>query len=144
VATNVRAAVASDADAVQVLAERFVTSFALDPAAFRASFEALSRDPAACLLVAELGERVVGYLLGFEHVTFYANGPVGWVEEVMVAEDSRGAGIGRTLMTRFEAWAAARHCRVVALATRRAAAFYGAIGYEESATYFRKVLVVRT
>ena len=47
-------------------------------------------------------------------------------------------------MTRFEAWAAARGCRLVALATRRAAAFYGAIGYEESATYFRKILVVRT
>ena len=31
-------------------------------------------------------------------------------------------------------------CALVALATRRAAPFYRAAGYEESATYFRKVL----
>ena len=33
-----------------------------------------------------------------------------------------------------------RGSRLVALATRRAARFYAALGYEESATYFRKVL----
>jgi hypothetical protein len=32
-------------------------------------------------------------------------------------------------------------CLLVALATRRAAPFYRALGYEESATYFRKVAV---
>jgi hypothetical protein len=30
--------------------------------------------------------------------------------------------------------------RLVTLATRRAAPFYGALGYEETATLFRKVL----
>jgi len=33
-----------------------------------------------------------------------------------------------------------RTCVLVALATRRAAPFYRALGYEESAVYFRKVL----
>jgi hypothetical protein len=41
-------------------------------------------------------------------------------------------------MSAFEQWAAAQGC---ALATRRAAPFYRALGYEESATYFRKVLI---
>jgi GNAT superfamily N-acetyltransferase len=140
---NVRAAVTSDRSAVLALARRFVTSFELDDAAFRGSFDALSRDPAACFLVSEVGERVVGYLLGFEHLTLYANGRVGWVEEVMVSEDFRSVGIGRALMARFEAWAAARGCCLVALATRRAADFYRALGYEESATYFRKLLAGR-
>jgi hypothetical protein len=44
------------------------------------------------------------------------------------------------LMRGFEAWARARECRLVSLATRRASAFYAAIGYEESAVYFRKLL----
>jgi hypothetical protein len=43
------------------------------------------------------------------------------------------------LMSAFEQWAAAQGCALIALATRRAAPFYRALGYEESATYFRKV-----
>ena len=43
-------------------------------------------------------------------------------------------------MSAFEQWAAARDCALIALATRRAAPFYRALGFEESAVYFRKVL----
>ena len=43
-------------------------------------------------------------------------------------------------MGAFEQWAAGQGCALVALATRRAAPFYRAVGYEESAAYFRKVL----
>jgi hypothetical protein len=43
-------------------------------------------------------------------------------------------------MESFEAWAHSRGARFVALATRRAGAFYSALGYEESAAYFRKTL----
>jgi GNAT superfamily N-acetyltransferase len=60
-----------------------------------------------------------------------------------VRDQERGRGIGRILMSAFEQWAAAQGCALVALvalATRRAAPFYRALGYEESATYFRKVL----
>jgi GNAT superfamily N-acetyltransferase len=87
------------------------------------------------------GTRASGYLLGFRHLTFYANGPVGWVEEVVVRDQDRGRGIGRVLMDAFEQWAAAEACTLIALATRRAAPFYRALGYEESAAYFRKVLI---
>ena len=43
-------------------------------------------------------------------------------------------------MSAFEQWAAVRDCALIALATRRAAPFYRALGYEESAAYFRKIL----
>ena len=82
----------------------------------------------------------MGYLLGFDHSTFFANAPASWVEEVAVHSSLRRNGIGRALMTGFEEWAISRGSRLVALATRRAARFYAALGYEESATYFRKVL----
>jgi GNAT superfamily N-acetyltransferase len=83
----------------------------------------------------------VGYLLGFDHPTFYANGRVAWVEELMVGEAWRRQRVGASLMRAFEDWARGRGCRLVALATRRAAAFYTATGYEESATFFRKLLL---
>jgi GNAT superfamily N-acetyltransferase len=62
------------------------------------------------------------------------------VEEVFVRGQYRARGVGRALMSGFEQWAAVRDCALVALATRRAAPFYRALGYEESAVYFRKIL----
>jgi GNAT superfamily N-acetyltransferase len=84
--------------------------------------------------------RPVGYLLGFRHPAFFANAPVAWVEEILVRPEYRGRGAGRALMSAFEQQAADQGCALVALATRRAAAFYQALGYQESASYFRKVL----
>jgi GNAT superfamily N-acetyltransferase len=140
VAPTIRPAVAADAGAVLSLARGLATSFALDAEAFHRSYSALLATVGARLLVAESGAGVVGYLLGFDHPTFFASGPVAWVEEVMVEESCRRQGIGESLMREFEAWARSRGCRLVALATRRAATFYDAIGYEESAVYFRKIL----
>ena len=90
--------------------------------------------------MAEADGEVVGYVLGFDHLTFFANGRVAWMEEIMVGESLRRQGIGRILMEAFEAWATEREAKMVALATRRAADFYEALDYEESATYFRKRL----
>ncbi|MEZ0299682.1 MAG: GNAT family N-acetyltransferase, partial [Candidatus Methylacidiphilales bacterium] len=71
----------------------------------------------------------------------FATGSVAWLEEIMLRQDFRRAGIGKMLMEDFEKWARIKSCRMVALATRRAAEFYKALGYEESATYFRKKLM---
>jgi GNAT superfamily N-acetyltransferase len=138
---QVREARPGDADDVARLAAELAMSFEFAAARFRDNYPALLADDGACLLLAVSGREIVGYLLGFRHLTFYANGPVGWVEEVVVRDQDRGRGIGRVLMDAFEQWAVARDCALVALATRRAAPFYLALGYEESATYFRKVLI---
>lgn len=136
----IRRAQRTDAEAVLALARPFATSFVVDDQSFHHAFTALLASPQAHLVVAENASQVVGYALGFEHYTFFANGRVAWVEEIMVNEALRRQGIGQLLMQEFEAWAIARGCKLVALATRRAAAFYQALGYEESATYFRKLL----
>jgi GNAT superfamily N-acetyltransferase len=137
---QVRRAGAGDVEAVADLAAGLAQSFAFSRASFDLSYPALLADGDACLLLAVDGEERLGYLLGFRHLTFYANGPAGWVEEVFVRGQERGRGIGRALMSGFEQWAAVRDCALVALATRRAAPFYRALGYEESAVYFRKIL----
>jgi GNAT superfamily N-acetyltransferase len=137
---QVRTAAAGDLEDVAALAAGLALSFAFRPEAFRAGYPALLADPGACLLVAAGGDGAAGYLLGFRHLTFYAGGPVAWVEEVAVRDGDRGRGAGRALMSAFERWAAGQGCTLAALATRRAAPFYRALGYEESAAYFRKVL----
>ena len=137
---EVRQAEGGDADDVARLAAALAMSFEFSAARFRENYPALLAADGACLLLAVSGQQSVGYLLGFRHLTFYANGPVGWVEEVAVRDQDRGQGIGRVLMDAFEQWAAAQGCALVALATRRAGPFYRALGYEESAAYYRKVL----
>jgi GNAT superfamily N-acetyltransferase len=138
----IRQADFGDADDVARLAAALAMSFEFSAARFRENYPALLAADGACLLLAVSGQESVGYLLGFRHLTFYANGPVGWVEEIVVLDQDRGQGIGRVLMDAFEQWAAAQGCALVALATRRAGPFYRALGYEESATYYRKVLDV--
>ncbi len=137
---TIRAATTADGEAIFALVELFATSFLPEREAFDHSLAHLLNENAAWVGVAEIAGEIVGYCLGFDHYTFYANGRVAWVEEIMVKHEYRQRGIGRALMDAFEIWAQARGSRLVALATRRAAPFYAALGYEESAIYFRKVL----
>ena len=58
----------------------------------------------------------------------------------MVRGTDRHRGIGRELVGALERWAMDRSAGLVALATRRADVFWQAVGYEKSATYFRKLL----
>jgi GNAT superfamily N-acetyltransferase len=141
---QVRHATADDGDAVADLAAELAQSFTFSRARFHLSYPALLAADSACLLVAADGQERLGYLLGFWHLTFYASGPVAWVEEVVVRSQDRGRGVGQALMSAFERWAAGQGCMLIALATRRAAPFYRALGYEESAVYFRKVLEDQT
>ena len=138
--TRIRTARPDDQEAVARLAAQFGTSFPFDPAAFERSFTRLLHREGSLMLVAESDGVVIGYLLAFRHETFFANGPVLWVEEIMVDPAFRRQGIGRILMEAAEVWARENDCRLIALATRRAAPFYGALAYQESAQYFRKLL----
>lgn len=137
---TIRRADAGDVERVAGLAGELAQSFAFSRKRFQVTYATLLADHGACLLLAVQGKERLGYLLGCRHLTFYANGPAAWVEEVFVRRQERGRGIGRALVGAFEHWAAAQGCGLIALATRRAAPFYRALGYEESAVYFRKVL----
>lgn len=136
----VRKAKSGDETKLLPLVQDFVASFELDGDSYRASFQRLLQNESALLLVAEADGEIVGYLLGFVHDTFYANGPAAWIEEIMVHSDHRRTGLGGRLMESFEAWCQDQGAVLAALATRRASKFYTAIGYEESATYFRRLL----
>ena len=135
-----RPAEPQDGPALFTLAHAFATSFAVERADFDLAFAELLARPEAFLAVGEADGEVAGYVLGFEHLTFFANGRVAWVEEIMVGASFRRQGVGGQLMGAFEAWATARGAKMIALATRRASGFYEALGYEESAAYFRKRL----
>jgi GNAT superfamily N-acetyltransferase len=137
---NVRPAVAADSAGTFELAKDFAVSFAPAAGQFAESFDHLIATKDALLLLADEAGQPLGYLLAFDHPALWASGRVAWIEEITVRADRRRQGIGRQLMQEFENWARSRGSRVAALATRRAADFYAAMGYDASATYFRKVL----
>jgi len=137
---RVRRATIADADQVFALTQSFATSFQPEAEAFANSFGRLLAQDDALLLVADDSGQLLGYLLGLDHYSLFANGRVSWIEEIMVREDSRRRGCGKDLVTQFEQWANSRGSKLVALATRRAPAFYLALGYEVSASCFRKLL----
>ena len=138
---RVRPAGPGDRDQVWPLARDLATSYVPERPAFDRSFGLLLPDPSALILVAEpAGSWLVGYLLATSHPAFHANGEVAWVEELMVAASARRSGVGRALMAAAETWARRRGAAYIALATRRAAPFYRALGYEDSAVYFKKPL----
>jgi GNAT superfamily N-acetyltransferase len=137
---SVRTATPGDADAVLVLAGELAITFVTERRAFRASYRLLLAAPDTDLLVVDVGGVVRGYLLGFSHYSLVANGQVSWVEEVAVAAEFRRHGLGARLMLDFERRARDRGSRFIALATTRAHAFYEAMGYDDHASYFRKLL----
>lgn len=138
---TIREATTDDMNDLFVLVKQFSTSFKPVRGSFETCIQHLLPDDSARLCVAEYAGEIVGYSLSFDHYALYANGRVTWVEEIMVREDQRGKGVGRVLMEGIEEWARTRSSKLVGLATRRAAPFYKAVGYEESAIYFRKLII---
>ena len=135
-----RGATLDDADKLFEMVKDFATSFSPERSAFESSLRHIVGAETAKLTAALCGGQLVGYCLGFDHYAFYANGRVSWVEEIAVRKDFRKEGIGRQLMEEFEKWCVSRESRLVGLATRRASAFYEALDYENSATFYRKLL----
>lgn len=137
----IRLANLDDLTSVWPLVRDFATSYLPDPARFNESFSALiSRDDTLVLVSEGFDGRVVGYLLASYHGTFFANGPIVWIEEIMVAVPSRRTGVGGALMAEAETWARNIPAAYVSLATRRAASFYISMNYEDSATFFKRDL----
>ncbi len=136
---SVRLAENSDRNSVFRLAKDFASSFEVERQEFDVVFDRIQHEDSIWLGVAESDAEIIGYLLGLDHCTFFVNGRVAWIEEVAVHQDWRRRGVGRALTTAFENWTINRGAKLIALATRRAAKFYQSLGYEESATYFRKL-----
>jgi GNAT superfamily N-acetyltransferase len=137
---RVRRATVADEFALFELVSQFPTPTPPSRETFAGALRTKLRDADAFLAVAELGGKLVGYVAGDAHETFYAGGKVAWVDEILVAADARRQGIGRALMADFEAWAENGRCRLIGLATRAAASFYEELGFEDSAGYFKRYL----
>ena len=108
----------------------------------RAAFAEILADPAADLVVGELGGRLVctatvNYLRGLS----YDGGLICQIEAVRTVDDLRGQGIGRALVASIVETARERGCARVQLTSNRrrdrAHAFYERLGFTASHVGFK-------
>lgn len=91
---EVRQARADDVEQIWPLVQDFATSFRPERSSFDLAFSKVVDRADTVVLVAPADRGViVGYLLGSYHATFFANGPVAWIEELMVAKTVRRRGV---------------------------------------------------
>src|SRR5688572_23210182 len=137
---RVRRATVADEFGLFALVRLFPTPTPPSRETFANGLRVKLKDSDGFVAVAEFGGKLVGYVAGDAHETFYAGGKVAWVDEILVAEDARRQGIGRALMSEFETWAENGRCRLIGLATRAASTFYEELGFEDSSGYFKRYL----
>lgn len=111
-------------------------AFHADGSTLKQRLEALITEESALLLVAELGDRVVGYIHGEIVAYLLFAGREMLVSELFVMADARGHGVGKALMNAIETEAVKRKCfRISVLNSRERESykrgFYPALGYEE-------------
>lgn len=116
-----------------------------DHPAYAQAFAAIETDPNQRLLVAVLGDRIVG-MAQLSWIPGLSRGGA-WrcqIEAVRIAADLRGQGLGARLIDACEAAARERGCRHLQLTSdqRRSDAhrFYRRLGYIDSHLGFKKTL----
>ncbi|KUO05591.1 GNAT family N-acetyltransferase [Streptomyces caeruleatus] len=138
---TIRDAAPSDADDVYRLLSGFVTSYGPNRAVFDdVTFPRIietAADGRAEFLVAEQDSRVVGYLLALRMPTLFAGGTILELLELTVDAPVRGRGTGSALIRAAQARAWEAKDVEVTVPTRRAADFYRALGFHETAAYLK-------
>jgi GNAT superfamily N-acetyltransferase len=99
------------------------------------AFEAICEDPRQLLVVAVLGDRVIGTLqLSFIPYLTYRGGERAQIEAVRIDAGERGRGLGRQMVEWSVQEARQRGCHLLQLTTNRqrpdARRFYESLGFE--------------
>jgi GNAT superfamily N-acetyltransferase len=147
---RIRAAKLGD---VESMVELLRTLFALEPDFTFNPFKQrqglvklICQEQGKCVLVAEIGERLVGMCTAQTVISTAEGGLVGWVEDVVVAPAYRGKGVGKWLLITLESWAVAEGLKRLQLIADRdnetAREFYVHLGWHPTRlVVLRKPLV---
>lgn len=132
---HIRPALVTDAPAIARLATELGYPTSHEQAARR--LEVLTRRDSHFIAVAELSSQVVGWVAA-ERRLLLESGERAEIVGLVVAANSRRAGIGATLVRAAESWAIARGFRVIGvrsnIARIEAHPFYERLGYARAKT----------
>jgi GNAT superfamily N-acetyltransferase len=144
----IRHAEIADLDALSALLHVLFSlerDFSFEAVKARRGLRLLLERENALLLAAEADGETVGMCSVQTLISTAEGGPVGMVEDLVVAEGWRGHGIGRMLLTEAEDWAASRGLtRLQLLAEREnhaALDFYDRLGWSATHLAVRRKLL---
>ena len=132
---RIRAMTPDDLPAIPPLLDQL--GYIIVPEVVTRRFSAVAGSDMHALLVAELGQRVIGFLHVFARPAL-EKPPEAIVQSLVVDAPNRKRGVGKRLMDAAECWAVERGFGSVALASQidrdDAHAFYVRLGYRTAAT----------
>lgn len=142
VVIDVRPADPGDSLAVQELLGQLGYTFAVEEV--RARLDLLAKQPADPVLLAIEGDTGVGLIALHWTFMLHHGKPVARITALVVRDDVRGKGIGRTLVDAGAALARQAGCDMLELTTALhrtdAQAFYKALGFAASSLQLRRAL----
>ena len=137
---TIRDARPDDSDAIAVLISQL--NYPTDGAFIARRLMEFLESPHAFVLVAELGDEVVGVLSFNSEIAFHKEGRIGSITALSVREDIRGKNIGSKLVEACEKRALEQGCHRIAVASgiqrEQAHKFYRDRGYVEKTKRFVK------
>lgn len=138
---SVRPAVPADEQAVFSLVEQLGSGYEPpDRKAFASAFAAAvgESDGHLLLVATNAAGVVVGYAMTTIARLLYTNGDSAQLQELVVDEGARGAGIGSRLVAAVEGACRQRDVRQLTVASSRGASFYERLDYRSTADYLKK------
>lgn len=141
---NIRSATSDDLESIYLLICELEDQ-QLEGEVFESIFIKNTKDPDIHYLVAEINNRIVGFLsLHVQHILHHSK-PTCEIQELNIVSELRGSGIGAMLMNEAELIAKKLNLEEIELTTKihreRAQAFYRKLGYTHSHNKFVKKLI---
>lgn len=123
------------------LVEQLGDDYEPDWAAFQRAFADAMADPDrhSLLVAVDADDRVVGYAMVTVARLLYTNGESAQLQELVVDQGARGAGIGSQLVTAVEDECRGRGVRQLTVASSRGASFYERLDYRSTADFLKKI-----
>ena len=138
----IRSPLTSDLEALASLLGEL--GYPVSPSAVASRLDRLAQHADIAVLVADRSGTPVGLATAHIIEAIHVDEPVAMLTALVVAEHHRGRGIGRMLVDAAEAWSvrsgALRITVASGLARAVAHAFYEAMGYENTARRYSKIL----
>jgi len=105
---------------------------------------AIEREGGVAFVASSAEDRILGLATASRHATLHAGAQVAYITALVTADDARGQGVGRSLVTAIEQWARENGCTRLSVtsAEHRAGAheFYPRIGMPYNGRRFSKLL----
>ncbi len=137
---SVRRATSADHDRVLGLVGQLGHAFPVVAEKFSEAYSfALQDTDRTAVFVAESDGDIVGYCLVTMTPLLYSNGPSAQLQEIVVDNATRAAGVGTALVRAVEDLCVAQGVTQLTVASRRAGGFYDRLGYHEHAEYMRRL-----